>query len=62
MSLLSNIDELREYFDCEWIEDKGQFSRVTTAPEESAWYCTLCGSLNVDAHDGICNNCSEKTK
>ena len=61
MSLLSsNIDELREQFDCEWLEDKGQFSRVTTAPEDSAWYCTLCGSLDVDAYENICNNCSEE--
>lgn len=57
---LTTIDELREKFpDSEWLEDKGQFSRVTTAPEESAWYCTFCDSLDVAPYDNICNNCGE---
>ena len=60
MTSPETIDDLREQFDCEWLEDRGQFTRVTTSPEESAWYCTLCGSLDVDAYEGICNNCSEE--
>lgn len=55
----TTIDQLSEQYDCEWLEDKGQFARVTTAPEESAWYCTLCGSLDVEAHDNLCFNCGE---
>ena len=53
------IDELGKLHACDWLEDKGQFSRVTTDPEESAWYCTLCGSLNVDAHEDVCYDCGE---
>lgn len=53
------IDELRVRCDCEWLEDKGPFTRVTTEAEESAWYCTMCGSLDVDAHEGVCFNCGE---
>jgi len=56
-----NIDALNAlYPDSEWIEDKGQFSRVTTSPEESIWYCTLCGSTSVDAYDNICYFCGEE--
>lgn len=57
----TTIDELRQIYDCEWLEDckGGRFSRVTTSPEESAWFCTDCGSLDVDAHEGICNCCGE---
>lgn len=54
-----NIDELLEKFDCEWLEDKGRFTRVTTSPEESVWYCTDCGSTDVDADEGICHDCEE---
>ena len=53
------IDDLRALYACDWIEDRGHLSRVTTGPEDSAWYCTLCGSLDVDSVDVICHDCSE---
>ena len=52
-----NIDELREKYECDWLEDRGQFSRVTTEPEESAWYCTVCGSLDCDPYEDTCDGC-----
>lgn len=55
------IDDLREQYDCEWLEDRGQFSRVTTEPEQSAWYCTVCGSLDCDPHEDICYGCGEES-
>jgi len=53
------IHDLCTQYDCEWLEDKGQFSRVTTSPEESAWYCTVCGSLDVDPYDYGCAQCAD---
>jgi hypothetical protein len=56
----ATIYDLREVFDCEFLEDKGQFTRVTTSPEESAWFCELCGSLDCDPYEGFCNGCGEE--
>ena len=56
-----NIDDLKFMYDCEWLEDRGRLSRVTTSEEESAWYCRDCGSLNVDSSEGICHECDEST-
>jgi hypothetical protein len=54
-----NIDELQEMYDCEWLEDRGNFTRVTTSPENSAWYCQTCGSTKCDAYEGICYDCDD---
>lgn len=55
-----DIDELNEMFpDSYWLEDRGNFSRVTTEPEGSAWYCMSCGSTNCDAYENICYECGE---
>jgi len=59
MKDISSIDDLTAIYDVQFLEQKGQFIRVTTDLEESAWYCDLCGSLDVDAHEGICYNCGE---
>lgn len=56
MSTPKNIGDLPAG---EWLEDKGQFTRVATETEESVGFCTLCGSLDVDAHEGVCFNCGE---
>lgn len=53
------IDDLTRLYETEFLESKGQFTRVTTEYEESVWYCELCGSLDVDAHEGVCYNCGE---
>lgn len=58
---MKTIDYLNaKYPDSEWLEDRGQFSRVTTDPEESAWYCNLCGSLECDPYEGYCEGCDEE--
>jgi len=54
------IDDLMEVYDCEFLEERGKFVRVTTEPEASAWYCRDCGSLDVDAHDGVCYECERE--
>ena len=53
-------DLLAKYPDSERLEDMGQFSCVTTDPEESAWYCNLCGSLECDPYEGYCEGCAEE--
>jgi len=57
--MCANIEQLMEKFDCDWVEDRGRFTRVTTGPEESAWYCTECGSTDVDAYEGVCYACDD---
>lgn len=48
-----------------WIESRNgpameyQFERIETEPEESIWYCQNCDSTDVDAHEGICFNCTD---
>ena len=55
---MKTIDDLNtKYPDSDWLEDRGKFSRVTTDPEESAWYCTECGSLDCDPYEGTCEGC-----
>lgn len=59
MKTPETIDDLTELYQVEFLEEKGQFIRVSTDLEESVWYCDLCGSLDVDAHEGVCYNCGE---
>lgn len=60
MKKYKTIYDLQEDFDCEFLDKKGQFIRVTTEPEESAWYCEVCGSLDVDPYDYGCGNCGNE--
>lgn len=59
---LTDYEKLRrdETVEGEWLEDKGQFTRFTTQPEESVWYCRLCESTNVDVDENVCHNCGEE--
>lgn len=59
MTRTQTIQDLEELYACEWLENRGRFTRVTTAPEESAWYCQDCGSTDCDPYDNICNVCDE---
>ncbi len=54
------IDDLRECYDCDFLEQHGRFERVTTSPEESAWYCTDCGGLDVEPGEDICHTCDDE--
>jgi len=60
MSQPETLSDLMELYACEFLESRGNFTRVTTEPEESAWFCETCESLDVDAHDQICFNCDEE--
>ena len=54
----TTIDQLDKiYPDMQWLEDKGQFTRMSTEGEESVWFCTLCSSVDVDADEGVCYCC-----
>jgi hypothetical protein len=59
MSEPKTLDDLQALYDCEWLESRGRLARVTTEPEQSAWYCLECNSLNVDSCEGICYDCEE---
>ena len=60
MTKPKTIQDLEELYDCEFLEERGNFTRVTTSPEESAWYCNDCGSLECDPYENICYQCEEE--
>ena len=55
---MNSLENLQALYDCEFLESKGRFTRVTTSPEESAWHCE-CGCLDVDPYEDFCENCDE---
>lgn len=52
------IEDLEADFACDYLDARDGFTRVTTEPEESAWYCETCGEIG-HPDDG-CANCSEE--
>jgi len=51
---ITNIDELPP--EANWLEGDRGFDRWAIGPEDSLWFCSVCGAVVDDIDDG-CRSC-----